>query len=152
MSVRLSYKKAIEKEVLNDVDLKRLAIITLLHAGSLKVCLKNLFLKFKLTEKPAVNLAAYESDTTQGSFPVVLRNTLVKLRKDHCVYSDAQLGTAASTFTGALSYKKAIEKGLLKDIDLKRLAIIYLLHNDEMKLPKVHPSSHHYSILALTAF
>lgn len=137
MSTHLSYKKAIAKELLNDVDLKRLAIITLLHAGNIKVCLRNLFQATKLTNKPAVNLAAYESDTTQGSFPVVLRNTLSKLRKNECIYSDDELGTAAGAFSGALSYKKAIDKGLLKDIDFKRLAIIYLLHNEEMKLPKV---------------
>jgi hypothetical protein len=120
MSGRLSYKKAMEKELVKDIDLKRFAIITLLWYPNLKV---------------DNNLAAFEADTTPGSFPVLYRGLLKKLREAGCEYTDTELGASKATLPGAISYKKAVK--LLKDIDLKRLAIVYLLYNTEVKLTKV---------------
>jgi hypothetical protein len=78
-------------------------------------------------------LAAYEADTTQGSFPVLYRATLKKLKTAGCGYSEQELGGLADTLKGAISYTKAAERNVLKDVELKRLAIVYLLHVDDIK-------------------
>jgi hypothetical protein len=120
MSGRLSYKKAMAQSLIKDVDLKRFAIITLLSYPNLKV------------DK---HLAAFEADTTPASFPVLYRGLIKKLRDGGCAYTDAELGSSKETLTGAISYKKAAD--VLKDVDLKRLAIVYLLYNSEIKLTTV---------------
>jgi hypothetical protein len=82
-------------------------------------------------------LAAYEADTTQGSFPVLYRAMLKKLKAAGCGYSEQELGGLADALNGAISYTKATERNLLKDVELKRLAIVYLLHVDDIKLTMV---------------
>ena len=109
-----------DQKLIKDVDLKRFAIITLLSYSNLKVD------KY---------LAAHEADTTPNSFPVLYRGLIKKLRDAGCEYTDTELGDSKETLTGAISYKKAVN--ILKDIDLKRLAIVYLLYNTEIKLTTV---------------
>jgi hypothetical protein len=61
---------------------------------------------------------------------------LKKLREKGCELSEEKLATA-SNLKSAISYTKAVEQNLLNDAELKRLAIVYLIHNDEIKPSKV---------------
>jgi hypothetical protein len=119
MSSPISYKKGIEKGLLKEVDFKRFAVVALLYPNI----------------KVNYPLAAYEAGTTIKSFPVLYKGLLKKLRDAGCEFTEEELGGAP--MKGAISYSKVEEKMPLKEVDLKRLAIVCLLHNYEVPIDKV---------------
>jgi hypothetical protein len=116
----ISYKKAKEHGLLKENEVKRMASMAMISYSTLK--LNN-------------NLCAYEAGTTQGSWGVVFRGAIKKLLDENCGFTEAELrGTG---FKVALNPTKCFASKHCGEKVLQRFAIVYLIHNAEIKTHKV---------------